>query len=223
MTPAYSSNHSNHPQKTTFGYLTRDYPTLDRVQNAISALCGVIAGLSVVAMGVLTLIEVFSRTLLRAPVAWVPGFIEQPLMVAAAFFGLVTAYRSGAHVAIVSLFNRFSEPIQKVLLIFSYLVIIGCVTALMVSGWRAMAFSMQINEIMPPGMAELSVPMWIWKAIVPLSMALANIVVLIDLFREMITPWGSARTNYEPGHAGAEIQNAPQENKTYTTESGDQR
>lgn len=189
--------------RTTFGYVTDGRPTLDRVQNAISAVCGVIAAASVIGIALLTLWEVVCRAFFGNPQGWVPGFIEQALLVSAAFFGIVTAYRSGAHVAIVSLFNKFPTPVRKALLLFSYVVIAICLAFIAVASWRAMEFSYRIGELTPPGMADLSVPSWIWKVPIPVSCALGLVVVLIDLYREATSSWRITATDYDPGDAPA--------------------
>ena len=69
----------------------------------------------------------------------------------------------------------------------------------MVAGWRAMYFSYQLGEITPPGMADVEVSTWIWKAPIPVSCALGLVVVLIDLYREATAPWRITVTDYEPG------------------------
>lgn len=190
-------------RRTTFGYVTDDHPGLDKVQNAISAACGVISAAAIVAIALLTLWEVLCRSFFANPQGWVPGIIEQALLVSAAFFGIVTAYRGGAHVAIVSLFNKFPPAVRKALLLFSYVVIAICLAVIAIASWRAMHFSYRVGEMMPPGMADLSVPSWIWKAPIPLSCALGLIVVLIDLYREATSSWRITVTDYDPGDTTA--------------------
>ncbi|MDV8070923.1 TRAP transporter small permease [Rhodococcus sp. IEGM 1366] len=188
-------------RRTIFGYVTDDHPGLDKVQNAISAVCGVISAASIVGIALLTLWEVLCRSFFGNPQGWVPGIIEQALLVSAAFFGIVTAYRGGAHVAVVSLFNKFPVPVRKALLLFSYIVISICLAFIAISSWRAMYFSYRIGEVMPPGMADLSVPSWIWKVSIPVSCALGLVVVLIDLYREATSSWCITTTDYDPGDA----------------------
>lgn len=186
-------------RRTAFGYATDDHPGLDKVQNAISAACGIISAAAIVGVGLLTLWEVLSRAVLGDSQGWVAGFIEQALLVSAAFFGIVTAYRGGAHVAIVSLFNKFPTPVRKALLLFSYVVIAICLAFIAIAGWRAMYFSYTIGEVTPPGMADLSIPSWIWKAPIPVSGLLGLVVVLIDLYREATSSWQITATDYDPG------------------------
>lgn len=181
---------------TAFGYTSDRYRRLDQIQNAISLICGIVAAASIFAIIVLTLLEVVMRTVFAAPQGWTTGLIEEALMVAAAFFGIVTAYRCGAHVAIVSFFNKMRAPIRKVVLLISYFIVIACFVLLATSGWRAMVFAFGMGYIVPPGMAELSVPIWIWMVSVPVASALGAIVVSLDIWKELASSWSSPTTDY---------------------------
>lgn len=187
-------------ERVTFGYKTEDHPQLDRVQNGISAVCGVIAGVSIVSIAVLTLIDVASRTLFSAPLGWTVAFIEQYLLTAGAFFGIVTAYRSGAHVAVVSIFNTLQPTARKVLLVTAYVITFAGMLALAFTGLSATLFSISTGESPVPGSSELVIPSWIWRSIVPTSMFLGAAVVAIDLGRELFSPWSRTTTDYDPGH-----------------------
>lgn len=186
-------------RRTLYGYLTEDHPKLDRFQNAISAFCAAIACIAIVIIAALTTIEVFTRTFFDAPLGWNVGLVEQYLMMAIAFFGTVTAYRAGAHVAVVTIFEKFGEPVKKLLLILAYLIILTGLVLLIYSGIKAAAFSFSTNEMPPPGMAELPWPTWWWKTIIPVAATLGLIVVLIDLYRELTSPLTWVVTDYEPG------------------------
>lgn len=186
-------------RRTAFGYLTESHPRLDRIQNGISMFCAAIAGTAIVVITILTVLEVFTRTVLSAPLGWNVGFVEQYLMMAIAFFGTVTAYRSGAHVAVVTIFERTPEPVRKVLLVLAYLIILGGLVLLVYSGTRAAHFSFITGEMPPPGMAELAWPTWWWKSIIPVAATLGIVVVAIDLYRELTAPLTKVVTDYEPG------------------------
>ncbi len=186
-------------RRTSFGYLTESHPRLDRVQNGISMLCAAISGAAIVVITTLTVLEVFTRTVFSAPLGWNVGFVEQYLMMAIAFFGTVTAYRSGAHVAVVTIFERTPEPVRKMLLVLAYLIILGGLVLLMYSGTRAAYFSFITGEMPPPGMAELPWPTWWWKSIIPVASTLGVVVVAIDLYRELAAPRTRVVTDYEPG------------------------
>lgn len=186
-------------ERTTFGYLTTSHPRLDRFQNAISAVCGVIAGIAIVIMTILVIVGVVARTALNTPIGWSIGFIEMYLLTAAAFFGIVTAYRSGAHIAVVSLFNRLSPTAQKPLLLLSYVVVLIGLGYLFWAGLQGTLFAVQTGYGPPPGSSELRIPGWVMHVIVPTSMGLGILVVAIDLFRELLSPWNTTTTNYDTG------------------------
>src|SRR5690606_2963238 len=77
---------------TMVGFRTDDHARLDRVQNVVSGVCAALAGAALVAITVLTVAEVVVRNFFNSPLGWNVGFVEQYLMTAMAFFGLVTAY-----------------------------------------------------------------------------------------------------------------------------------
>ena len=184
-------------RRTTFGYVTVDHPRLDRVQNAISAVCATISALAIATLAVLTTVEVIARAAFDSPLGWNVGFVEQYLMMSIAFFGTVTAYRSGAHVAVVTIFERLPAAARKLLLIVTYLLILVSLALLIYSGTRAAHFSFVTGQASPPGMAELSWPTWWWKSIIPIAASLGLVVVIIDLYREMTSRIGRVCTDYE--------------------------
>lgn len=191
--------HHGTARATTFGYVTTDHPRMDRIQNAISAGCGYIAGLAVLAMVFVTLAEVVARTFLNAPLGWSLALLENILLPAAAFFGTVTAYRSGAHVAVVSVFEKMSVPGKKTALLAAYLLVGLGMAALAVTGFQATVFAFQAGTGPVPGSSQLLIPEWVWRSMVPVSMGLGMIVVAIDIWREISGPWSRIATDYEPG------------------------
>lgn len=210
-------------QRTRFGYLTAEHPRLDRLQNSISMVCGVIASLAIVVMVVLTLIDVTARTLFQSPLGWTVSFIEIHLMLGAAFFGIVTAYRSGAHVAVASVYHRFPPAAQKWLILFSHLIVAVGFAILFIAGLQATAFAVETNQRPLPGSSELMIPVAVWSSYIPVSTALGLVLVLIDLWRELISPWGRPGTDYDPGDvetaASTELP-SPTATTTATTKDG---
>ena len=191
--------HDGIGKRTTFGFITNDYPMLHKLQNAISGICAIIAAAAVVISGVLTILEVFMRAVLISPLGWNIGFSERYLMVAIAFFGLVTAYRTGSHIAVASLFGKFAPPVQKILMIVAELIIAATFLLLFLAGIEATSFSISIGERVPPGMADIPWASWTWRVMIPISALMGLIVVLIDIFREVTTSWSKPSTDYEPG------------------------
>lgn len=185
--------------RTLFGYLTETHPRLDRVQNAISGVCAAVSAIAIVVMTLLTGVEVVARAFFDTPLGWNIGLTEQYLMMSMAFFGTVTAYRSGAHVAVVTLFERFPSMVRKGLLILTYVIVLTALCWLMFSGTNAAVFSFVTDEAPAPGMSELALPTWWWKSIIPAAAALGSVVVTIDLYRELSSPLTTVVTDYEPG------------------------
>ncbi|MFC7344177.1 TRAP transporter small permease [Saccharopolyspora griseoalba] len=184
---------------TTAGFRSADHPHLDRVQNSISGICAALAGMSLVAITALTVTEVVMRGLLDRPLGWNVGFVEQYLMMAMAFFGIVTAYRTGAHIAVSTLHGRLPGPAQKLTILLGQLVIAVALGWLLVAGVDSVAFSSSTGEQPVPGSADLPWPSWLWKSIMPLAAVLGLVVVLIDLYRELSSPWSAPSTDHAPG------------------------
>ncbi|MFD4351213.1 TRAP transporter small permease [Nocardia sp. NPDC058518] len=204
-----SDNHSNpmlvrlnttgDARRTMFGFETDDHPRLDRFQNALSAVAGVIAGACVVVLVLLTCLEVFARTVLSQPLGWNVAFTESYLMVGAAFFGIVTAYRTAAHVAVTSIFEKLPFWSQKGMVVITHVLVTVVFTLLFWYGLLATLESVAMNEIPPRGSAELSIPDWIWKSFVPIASAMAFVIAVIDLGREIAAGPSVLATDYDPG------------------------
>ncbi|WP_082406230.1 TRAP transporter small permease [Microbacterium sp. No. 7] len=186
-------------ERTPFGYITATHPRLDRIQNAISAVCAVIASIAIVLTTILVIVGIVARAVFDAPIGWSVAFIEMYLLTATAFFGIVAAYRGGAHIAVVSLFNRMPERAKKPLLVLSYVAVLIGLGSLFWAGISGTAYAIAISMGPVPGSSELLIPGWIMQIIVPISMGLGIVVVGIDLVREVFSPWDAPRTNYEPG------------------------
>ena len=193
--------HDGIGKRTTFGFVTNDYPMLHKLQNFLSGVCAVIAAAAVVISGVLTVIEVFMRAVLQSPLGWNIGFSERYLMVAIAFFGLVTAYRTGSHIAVASLFGKFPPVVQKLLMLLAQVIIFITFLLLFLAGVGATSFSISIGERVPPGMADIPWASWTWRVMIPVAAFMGLIVSGIDIFRELTTKWDRSYTDYEPGEA----------------------
>ncbi|MBB3664555.1 TRAP-type C4-dicarboxylate transport system permease small subunit [Prauserella sediminis] len=191
--------------ETTTGFRTHDHPRLDRVQNAVSGICAVLAGAALVAITVLTVAEVVVRNLFDSPLGWNVGLVEQYLMMAMAFFGLVTAYRTGSHIAVSTLYGRLPAMGQKALTLLGELVIVFGLAWLLVAGIDSAAFAFQTQEQPVPGSADLPWPTWWWKSIMPLAALLGLVIVGIDLYRELISPWNAPCTDYTPSDVPTEV------------------
>lgn len=186
-------------ERTEFGYLTESHPRLDRVQNTISAICGYAAAAAIIIIVVLTLSEVVLRTFFNAPQGWTVAFIEKYMMTVIAFFGMVTAYRSGAHIAVATLFNKFPNRVRKVFLVLSHALVLLGMLAIGIAGVSSASFSFVTGEGPVPGAGELLWPSWIWRSFVPTAMILGSVLVAIDIYRELVAPIDMVATDYDPG------------------------
>ncbi|WP_312977485.1 TRAP transporter small permease [Corynebacterium sp.] len=192
-------NDLGNAEPSAFGFRTKEHSRLDRVQNTISGVCAWVAGISVVVLCALTLVEVVMRSVFRHPLGWNVSVIEKFLLPAIAFFGLVTAYRTASHIAVASLFALLSPRVRKVILVFIHVLVLTVLLTLMIAGWNQVATAVELGHRVLPGLADLPLPDWTFLAIVPLSAVLGALVVILDLLREIITPWDRPYTDYDPG------------------------
>lgn len=171
------------------------HPRLSRTQDGISAFCGVLAGGSLIAITVLTVVEVVARSIFGSPLGWNVALVEQYLMMSMAFFGTVTAYRTGAHVAVVTLYDKFSPRLQKLFTLLSQLVVLSAFLCLAYAGADGALFALRMDEAPVPGMAELPLPTWWWKSIMPTAALLGAVIVVIDLYLELTGSWRAPVTD----------------------------
>lgn len=205
--------------RTMFGYTSKTHPRLDRVQNAVSAVCGTLAGVAALAIVVLTLAGVVTRNFLNEPLGWSVGLIELYLLPIAAFFGAVTAYRSGAHIAVYTVFNRFPVTARKCILVLSHIIVFIGFSAMAWGGFHAAVFAFETNQGPIPGSSLLLIPGWVMESIVPIATSLGAIVVAIDVYRELFSDWSTTTTDYDPGDAEIEELASVNSEAARTTES----
>ncbi|WP_025776878.1 TRAP transporter small permease [Brevibacterium sp. VCM10] len=186
-------------ERTAFGYVTEETPRLDRFQNCLSGVSGVIAGLATVTIVALILAAVVARSVFGSPLGWSVGFTEKYLLTTIAFFGIVTAYRTGSHVAVATIFNRFPAPVRKFLLTLSYVLILIALVILGLAGASAAAFAWETGQGPMSGSAELPIPSVAMLSIVPIAMLLGAVIVAIDLVKEVSAPIREVVTDYDPG------------------------
>lgn len=191
--------HDGIAQRTTFGFITNDYPMVHKFQNLLSGICATVAAAAVVISGVLTLAEVFMRAVFQSPMGWNIGFSERYLMIAIGFFGLVAAYRTGSHIAVASLFGKFPKVVQKLLMLLAESLVFLTFLLLFMAGIEATSFSISIAERVPPGMADIPWASWTWRIMIPIASFMGMLVSGLDIFRELTTGWDRPYTDYEPG------------------------
>ena len=139
----------------------------------------VLAGLSIVAILVCYLVEVFMRYALNAPTAWASDFVTY-FLCAATFLIMPRITTEGGHVAISVLAGRL-PPALEIWAVRAG----GLITAAICFyvGWLAVDQTMYNYE---RGIATLSVvpvPKWMVMAPIVFGFALSGIVLLIQLVR----------------------------------------
>ncbi|MBC2681379.1 TRAP transporter small permease [Corynebacterium anserum] len=200
--PAKTFVHPDHhgtAERSRFGYHTTDHPFLDKIQNMVSALAAWIAGAAIIGLTTITLVEIAMREFFGSPLGWNISLTEKYMLPLIAFFGLVTAYRTGSHIAVQSLFGIFPKRVQKIILIAIHLIVFISLTFMILGGWNETVMAHSMGHATLPGMADLPTPDWTYRAIVPVAALMCAIIAAIDLFRELITPWHRPFTDYDPG------------------------
>ena len=109
--------HHGTAERSKYGYQTQDHPGFDKIQNTISAVCAWIASTAILGLALVTLAEGIAREFFSSPLGWNISVTERYLLPITAFFGLVTTYRTGTHIAVESLFSKFAPKVQKLSLI----------------------------------------------------------------------------------------------------------
>lgn len=188
-------------ERTLFGFKTKEFPRLDRFQNALSAGCAWIAGAAIIALALVTTLEVAMREFFSQPLGWNISLTEKYLLPCVAFFGLITTYRTSTHIAVETLFHKFSPRIQKIILIAIHASIAFSLFMVAIAGAQETWIAFDLGHQTLPGMADLPFPDWTYRIIVPIAALLGTILAAIDLFRELITPWNRPFTDYDPGES----------------------
>lgn len=166
---------------------------LVKIEKGISTLCMAIAALSLIGITLLTVAEVISRNVASRPLGWNVAIVEQYLMMAMAFFGAVTAYYAGAHIAVATVYDRFPEAVRRVLTVLAHLIVFACFALLFWAGTGAAWFSLRLGEAPVPGMAELPLPTWWWRSIMPAASVLGAFIALCEI-------WHALRGGHVPDH-----------------------
>jgi hypothetical protein len=132
----------------------------------IGTVSAAAAGLAVVAMFVIMLVEAGSRYLLNAPLGWNVSAVERLLMPGMVFLALPWMYVCAGHVSAGMLYSRLSAGWQRCARIIAFLcVLVGAAI---------------LGDAPPPGSAEVPIPTWSWLALQPLGGLGLLLVALID-------------------------------------------
>lgn len=177
------------------GYRSGEAPLpLRRIQQTITMAAFATSAAILTVMSILTGVEVFMRYFFDQPLGWNVNFTEQYLMVGLTFFGITVAYRTAAHVAVASIYDRLPATPRKLVLLLCQAVIIAAVLPVMFNGAVAADLSFGLDETPAVGGSELPLNYGLWKSLVPIGSALLVVTVLIDFVRELCASWSTPIT-----------------------------
>jgi TRAP-type C4-dicarboxylate transport system permease small subunit len=146
----------------------------------IGTVSAAAAGLAVVAMFVIMLVEAGSRYLLNAPLGWNVSAVERLLMPGMVFLALPWMYVCAGHVSAGMLYSRLSAGWQRCARIIAFLCVLVGAALLFASGLNGAVQAAILGDAPPPGSAEVPIPTWSWLALQPLGGLGLLLVALID-------------------------------------------
>lgn len=163
------------------------YPTssLGIIRNILRGISTTIAATSIALMAILMITEVILRYFLSSPLGWNVSFVQQFLMIGLVFFGLSYTYRCGSHVSVDLLYDRASQRSRLFMNTLGSLVLLVTLSFIIWASLLSTIDAWRLNEIPPPGGADLSWPTWIWRAILPLGAMLMWIEVLDKMINDL--------------------------------------
>ncbi|GAB3485057.1 TRAP transporter small permease [Nocardiopsis coralliicola] len=136
-----------------------------RLEEALMALAVVALAAMLVLMGA----EVLMRYAFARPLGWSVAFIQDYLMVGMFYCGLAATYRTGAHVAIDVLYERFSPRVRLAADLIGQVLVFAFFALVFYAGADAVREAVATHEIPPPGGGPLSWPSWTSYVLVPLG------------------------------------------------------
>lgn len=146
----------------------------------IGTVSAAAAGLAVVAMFVIMLVEAGSRYLLNAPLGWNVSAVERLLMPGMVFLALPWMYVCAGHVSAGMLYSRLSAGWQRFARIIAFLGVLVGAALLFAAGLNGAVQAAILGDAPPPGSAEVPIPTWTWLALQPLGGLGLLLVALID-------------------------------------------
>ncbi|WP_350335634.1 TRAP transporter small permease subunit [Coralliovum pocilloporae] len=158
---------------------------LGRIESGFNFL----AGLSILVLILLAVVQVLGRSLFNMPV---PGFIDivEQAMALFAFLGIAYCQRLGGHVRMELVISQFKGRGLWISELISTLVIMLLVTALIYGSW----FHFQRAWDFGDSTIDIQIPTWPSKLVVPVALSLLWLRLLLQAF-------GFARLVHDPGKA----------------------
>lgn len=162
---------------------------MNRLRNIINKSLNVLAGVSFLAMVLLTCWQVFTRYILENPSSWSEELVSY-LFAWMSLFGATLIVGERGHMNIPILVERFSRNVQKVLAIFGEIIALIFGIVILVFG------GVQITSLAMGQMtSSLGIAVGIFYVVMPISgvlMAIYAVMNMIDIIKGNI-PLGSVR------------------------------
>lgn len=151
---------------------------MEQFRKIINKTLNVLAGVTFIAMVLLTCYQVFTRYILKSPSSWSEELVGY-LFAWMSLFGAVLVSGERGHMNIPILVERFGEVAQKALAIFAE--VIAIVFAIVILGYGGI----QITSLAMAQMtSSLGVPMGVFYIVMPITavlMVLYSVLNIIDI------------------------------------------
>ncbi len=142
----------------------------------VLTLCGLTAGIALMAVMVLVVANVFMRYVFNAPIAGTLEMTEGALPIIV-FLSLAMTQYEGGHIKVVLLTRALPPRARRAAVVFAMLAGALLFAWATYAGWRLAAKSYAIGEI---ERGSIRYPLWPIKGAIALGMALLTVQFLID-------------------------------------------
>ena len=146
----------------------------------IGRVSAAVAGLSVLCMLVVMLVEAGARYLLSAPLGWNVSAVERLMMPGMVFLSLPWMYVCAGHVSAGMVYSRMAPAMRSIARVIAFVCVVVLAALLFASGLTGALSAMELGDAPPPGSAEVPIPTWTWLAIQPVGALGLLVVALID-------------------------------------------
>src|SRR5690606_14027609 len=153
---------------------------LHPVVRGIGTASAAVAGVAVLAMFLVMLLEAGSRYLLSDPLGWNVSAVERLMMPGMVFLALPWMYVCAGHVSAEMLYSRMPAGLQGVARIIALLCILIGAALLLAAGLSGVIHAAALGDAPPPGSAEVPIPTWVWLSLQPLGALGLLVVAPID-------------------------------------------
>ncbi|MCZ4253942.1 TRAP transporter small permease [Sulfitobacter sp. PR48] len=154
-------------------------------------LCGLLAGITLMAVMVLVVANALLRYLFNTPVAGTLELTEGALPIIV-FLSLAMTQYEGGHIKVVLLTRTLPQGLRRAAVVLAMLAGAGLFAWATYAGWKLAAKSFAIGEI---ERGSIRYPLWPVKGAIAFGMALLTIQFLIDA---VLAALGGALPDAEP-------------------------